>query len=172
MFLHSQRALASKLLCLSSYIRDLESQCHWRYLKSGEFSDMTIICGNRKFAVQKFVIFAQSKVLKASIWDAFKVGGSRPADYPVHIWIWANLCQCHRVRNPKQTPLTWQMTGYISSNGWLSTSIRVLMQNSRTRLFLVSIHKPEFQCIPLPTNMTFPGSGNESLPAFKQSSPS
>lgn len=42
-------------------------------MESGDYSDLTIICGNEKFSVHKVVVCSQSRVLAAAMKNGFKV---------------------------------------------------------------------------------------------------
>ena len=46
-------------------------------MESGEYSDLTILCEDQKFSVQKVVVCSQSKVLAAAMKKGFKVMAAR-----------------------------------------------------------------------------------------------
>ena len=42
-------------------------------MEPGEYSDLTILCGDKKFLVHKVVVCSESKVLAAAMKKGFKV---------------------------------------------------------------------------------------------------
>lgn len=42
-------------------------------MESGDYSDLTILCGNEKFSVHKVLVCSQSRALAAAMKNGFKV---------------------------------------------------------------------------------------------------
>ena len=65
-----------------------------RVMKSGEYSDLTILCEDQTFSVHKVVVCSQSKVLAAAMKKGFKVlqNPVAMAWHPLHHQDQADIC--------------------------------------------------------------------------------